>query len=197
MNNGVFFDRDGILNSLIYNKFSNEFESPYFIEDLKLDQTITPQLFELQNHFKLFLITNQPSYSKGSASLENLLNIKKKVELFFESQNIFFSEHYYCFHFPGGIIPEYSIDCSCRKPKTGFIQQAEKKYNLNLSESWIIGDSDVDIECGSNAGLKTISILNPLSKHRRKKKLSPDYQFSSTSDAIKLILQIRDAANVY
>ena len=66
---------------------------------------------------------------------------------------------YYCPHHPDkgfeGERPEYKIECECRKPKAGLVFKAAKDFNINLSESWVIGDSVSDVQCGKNAGCKT------------------------------------------
>jgi D-glycero-D-manno-heptose 1,7-bisphosphate phosphatase len=65
---------------------------------------------------------------------------------------------YYCPHHPKGQVPEYAINCKCRKPGIALIDQAQNFFNIDLSLSAMVGDRASDIECGLNAGLKTIQI---------------------------------------
>jgi D-glycero-D-manno-heptose 1,7-bisphosphate phosphatase len=67
-----------------------------------------------------------------------------------------FDDFYFCPHFPGGKIPEYSFSCDCRKPEAGMILQAARENNLDLENSWIVGDSPKDAEAGRRAGCRTI-----------------------------------------
>jgi D-glycero-D-manno-heptose 1,7-bisphosphate phosphatase len=71
---------------------------------------------------------------------------------------------YYCPHHPEkgfeGEIPELKIDCDCRKPKAGMLFKAAKEMNIDLANSWMIGDSERDLLAGKNAGCKTTSSRN-------------------------------------
>ena len=106
-----------------------------------------------------------------------------------KSQGIHFREYYYCYHHPDGIIPEYSSECVCRKPKPFFLFKAEEDYNIELGNSWMVGDVDTDIECGKAAGTKTILIEEPLSVKKRRKS-QPDYRVKNLKEAVNIILQI-------
>lgn len=78
-------------------------------------------------------------------------------------EGAYLDEIYYCPHHPDKGYPEenpkYKIDCECRKPKIGMIKMAEEKFNIDLSKSYIIGDSSLDMELGKRAGLKKVLIL--------------------------------------
>jgi len=188
MNKAIFFDRDGVINKLVFNPKTDEFESPHEPEDLEL----MPNIFEpikmlFDRGYYLFVISNQPSFAKGKTTLENIKAIQRKLQRQIEDQGIVIKEYYYCYHHPLGIVPEYSCECVCRKPKPFFINKAAIDYDLDLSASWIIGDQDSDVECGKNAGIKTILILNEHSAKKRGRS-EPDYTANNLYESVNLVI---------
>ena len=187
MTKAVFLDRDGVLNYPVLNPKTNEYEAPFNANEFKLFPNVIETLKEFQNlKYKLFLVSNQPDYAKGKTKLENLHSVHNKLHSILTENNIFFSEYYYCYHHPNGIIPEYSVICNCRKPGNLFLTQAKMKYNLDFSKSWMIGDSDVDIFCGQSVGVKTIMVKIKESLHRTGKS-SPDFIAKSLQEAIEIM----------
>ena len=173
----AFIDRDGVINELIYNINTSSYESPHDVSDLKIIEGAFQGLRIIQaKGFELFIISNQPSYAKGKVSLEKLQDIAKLVETKLAQETIQIREIFYCYHHPEGIVPELTKICDCRKPGAFFLFNAQKNYNLNLAESWMIGDQDSDILCGKNAGCKTILIENPYSSSKRVGLSSPDHR---------------------
>ena len=149
MNKAIFFDRDGTLVKLIYRKDINIYSGPWNVNELDLYDIIN--ISKLKNYL-LFLVTNQSDVRKGyPTSMKNLMDIHSRFHNILESKNIHFTEYYYCFH-------NDEDNCICRKPSPYFLLEAAKKYNVNLSESWMIGDRDKDMKCGKLAGCKTIKI---------------------------------------
>jgi len=189
MNKAVFLDRDGVINELILNPNTGEYESPHCIEDLKIYPYADNCLKKLQGSgFYLFLVSNQPSYAKGKTTLENIKDIHNRLHKYLIKNEIYFKDYYYCYHHPNGIIPKYSILCECRKPGNYFLKKAITKYSLNTSYSFIIGDCDSDIECGQKSGLKTILIKNSISS-KKQGKSNPDFSVNNLLEASNLILK--------
>jgi D-glycero-D-manno-heptose 1,7-bisphosphate phosphatase len=188
MKHAVFFDRDGVLNELIISHQTGEYEPPHSPEDFILYPYTLEVLQILQDaHFELFLISNQPDHAKGKTSIENLKKVHEKLDRILSSEGIQFREYYYCYHHPQGMVPEYSFECECRKPKPFFILKAAKNYSLDLSKSWMVGDRDSDIDCGITSGIKTIMIENPQSlKYRGSSQ--PDFTTANLKDALQIIL---------
>jgi D-glycero-D-manno-heptose 1,7-bisphosphate phosphatase len=187
MNKAIFIDRDGVINELIFNPNTNEYESPHEPKDLVLRPDILDTLKKFNDlGYYLFIISNQPSYAKGKTSLENIKEIHQRLQDQIENYGINIKEYYYCYHHPDGIILEYSGPCECRKPKPYFINKAAKEYDVDLSHSWMIGDQDTDIECGINAGVRTIQLIN---HHSQKKRgvSSPLYSIHNLSESIDLL----------
>jgi len=168
MRKAIFLDRDGVINRLIYNPDNLEYESPHSEKDIELYPGTLPALKQLKDMgYLLFIVSNQPSFAKGKASLEAIQAIHKKIHKQLLDFGVEFTEYFYCYHHPNGIVAEYSYDCQCRKPKPYFLLQAKDKYCLNMADSWMIGDCDLDIQCGLSAGVKTIAISEEKSKQRR------------------------------
>lgn len=189
MNRAVFLDRDGVINKNIYNPVSCEYESPHYEKDFELFSFSIDCIKKLNdNNFLLFIVSNQPSYAKGKTSLENLKSIEMKFKKQMDKNKIIFSDYYYCYHHPDGIIPEYTGECECRKPKPYFLLKAKKEHNLDMKKSWLIGDRDTDIFCGKNGGVKTILIKDDNSK-KHQGKSNPDFIVVNLSEAVKIILK--------
>jgi D-glycero-D-manno-heptose 1,7-bisphosphate phosphatase len=189
MPQAVFLDRDGVLNRLVYNPETRRHESPHLPKDLELQPGALDELLRLQGAgWLLFLVSNQPSYALGKTTLENIRAIHQQLDASFQLQGIHFNEYYYCFHHPEGVVPDYTGDCECRKPKPFFILKARDDFNLDLARSWLIGDQDSDIFCGSAAGVKTILVEEPASAERRGQS-RPDFRVQNLRLAVDLILQ--------
>jgi D-glycero-D-manno-heptose 1,7-bisphosphate phosphatase len=108
------------------------------------------------------VITNQPVIARGQCSFETLETIHQKLETELGKSGAFINDLYFCPHHPAkgfdGEVAALKIDCACRKPRPGMILQAAEKYNIDLHESWMVGDALRDIEAGKNAGCKTAYI---------------------------------------
>jgi len=190
MKRAIFLDRDGVLNKLVFNLATGEYESPNRVEDLAIYPYVAESLGRLQQKgYLLFLVSNQPSYAKGKTNLENILAVHEEMHRYMGENSIMFSEYFYCYHHPQGIVPTYSFTCPCRKPKPFFLKKAKKKYNLDMGNSWLIGDQDTDVFCGQAGGVKTILLANEHSKNKRKESC-PDYQADNLLMAVELLLKL-------
>lgn len=191
MAKAVFLDRDGVLNSLVYNPLTGEYESPHRPADFMLYPEALAALSRLQKRgYMLFLVSNQPSYAKGKTSLENIRAIHELLHEAIAGAGVEFKEYYYCYHHPQGIVPGYSGDCECRKPGTYFLEAAGKKYRFDRAGSWMVGDQDSDILCGKAYGLQTVLIENKYSASKRGAG-SPDFKAADLQAAVNIILEKR------
>ena len=141
----VFLDRDGIVNRAIV-RDGKPFP-PATSEELEIPSGTFTSLLQLANvGYVLIGITNQPDVARGSQS-------RQTVESFntFLLSKLPIREIFVCYH-------DDIDNCDCRKPKPGLILQAAKKYSLDLSQSWMIGDRWKDIAAGQAIGLKTIFV---------------------------------------
>lgn len=184
----VFLDRDGIINELVLNHVTGEYEPPHSPDELVLFPWVIDSLKTLQESgFKLFVVSNQPDYAKGKISLEALHNIHAKLNGILSREGIQIREYYYCYHHPRGVIPGYSYECDCRKPKPYFLLNAANEYRIDLSHSWMVGDRDTDIECGKRSGVLTILVDEKHSSEYRGSS-NPDYYAANLKVASQIIL---------
>jgi D-glycero-D-manno-heptose 1,7-bisphosphate phosphatase len=187
MRRAVFLDRDGVINRLFFNCQTGEYESPLVAADLEIYPWVLESLYNIKEMgFLLFLVSNQPSFAKGKTSLENLKEIHARLHELLTENGIYFTEYYYCFHHPNGIVPEMTCICQCRKPSPFFLKKAEAEYRLNLHESWFIGDQDSDIYCGQSCGLKTILIEEGCSENKRGESV-PSFRSQDLKEAANII----------
>jgi len=135
----VFLDRDGVINkdSPEYIKNWNEFEFiPGSIEAIR---RLTAA------GFAVILITNQSGIGRGIIAPEDLADMHTKMQEKIRAHGGEICDIFFCPHCP-------DENCDCRKPKPGLIWHAQKKYSIDLSSAWMIGDSAKDIECAISAG---------------------------------------------
>jgi D-glycero-D-manno-heptose 1,7-bisphosphate phosphatase len=184
MNKAVFLDRDGVINKIVFNEKTGEFEPPHRVEDLIIFDWVFNSLnLLIKNKFDLFLISNQPDYAKGKTSLENLYSVHNTLDRVFLEKSIIFKEYFYCYHHPDGVIKDYSFKCKCRKPGTFFVDYAVEKYEINRDFSWLIGDRESDVLCGKNGSLKTIYINENLRNN-----FDADFTAKNLEEAVGLII---------
>ena len=147
----IFLDRDGTINK--YVGFLRN------IDDFELIEGVTEAIKLInQSGYLAIVVTNQPVIARGEVTWEELNEIHKKMATLLGREGAYVDGIYICPHHPDkgfeGERPEYKIDCDCRKPKPGLLLQAAKDFNIDLSESYMIGDSHRDVEAGENAGVK-------------------------------------------
>jgi D,D-heptose 1,7-bisphosphate phosphatase len=142
----VFLDRDGVINN-------GDLYYTYKVQDFIFIPDIFEALYLLQEKgFLLFVITNQGGISKGVYTHEDVRLVHQYMLDSFKKKNIDIQEVYYCPHHD-------SIEkCICRKPDSGNIEKAIARFNIDISQSYMIGDSERDILAGKKAGLKTFKI---------------------------------------
>ncbi len=181
MNKAVFLDRDGVIIKQIHHLHK--------LEQLRVLAGVGRAIKELnQLGFLVIIATNQGGMiarglmSEKYANHINTVLIKRLKKCQAKIDAI-----YYCPHHPKGIIKKYSRNCSCRKPKIGLIKQAAKDFNINLKNSFLIGDMTSDILAGQRAGLKTILVKTGYSGSDKLHKVEPDYIAKNLAEALKFI----------
>ena len=189
MQKAVFLDRDGVINRPALNPATGEYESPHSPGDLELyPWTVKSLRALLDMGYKLFLISNQPSFAKGKATLEDIKAVHDRLHLELTEEGVGFTDYYYCYHHPDGIVEGYSGPCLCRKPGTLFLSKASEEHGFDGGDSWLIGDRDSDIFCGSAYGLKTILVNEEHSVNKRGMS-RPDFQARDLEDAVRIIAE--------
>lgn len=187
MPKAVFLDRDGVINRLVFNPETNEYEAPKSPADLELYPETLSSLKKLRDMgYLLFVVSNQPDYAKGKVSMKSLRDIHEALRQELEEGGINITDYYYCYHHPQGIVKKLAISCQCRKPGTLFPREAIEKYSLTPEQSWFIGDQDSDILCGQSCGMKTILIRETHSSDKRGAS-RPDFTGVSLERAVSVI----------
>jgi len=154
MKQAAFLDRDGVLNRNVWNPETFAYQSPLTPDQFELLPNVIPALKLLRDTgYLLFLVSNQPNYAKGQASMETLDAIHGKLVTVLAEAGIALNACYYCFHHPS-----FTGPCICRKPSPYFLFNARDIFELDLARSWMIGDRTTDIECGRLAGTRTVKI---------------------------------------
>ena len=162
----IFLDRDGTINK--YVGFLRD------INDFELIPGVAKAIKEINNSgYLAIVVTNQPVIARGEVAVSQLSEIHKKMATELGKEGAFLDAVYYCPHHPDKgyerEIPELKINCDCRKPKPGMLFQAANDFNIDLSQSWMIGDSVSDTKAGNAAGCHSILISqngeNELIKH--------------------------------
>ena len=151
----IFLDRDGTINHFVgFLRNLDEMElNPHAAEAIRKINA---------SQYLCIVITNQPVIARGEVTFKELREIHNKLETLLGNEGAYIDGLFFCPHHPDrgyeGEIPELKIDCDCRKPKPGLFFKAKDAYNIDLSASYMIGDSDNDVLAGSNAGCKCIRI---------------------------------------
>ena len=182
----IFLDRDGTMN------VSKGFISK--ADDLELIPGTIDAIKAINKSGALaIVITNQPVIARGECSFEELHNIHNKLKTLLGEKGAFVDDIFYCPHHPDkgfeGEVPELKFDCECRKPKTGMIEEAVRKYNIDLSKSYMVGDSTMDLETARNAGIKSVLVNTGFAGNDGKYDRSCDIEADNLFDAVEKIIK--------
>jgi histidinol-phosphate phosphatase family protein len=151
---GIFLDRDGT----IFKDLGTSRKSIY-------EDEITPALGESIRKANLsgipiFVVSNQPGVAKGQLTINDPHRVQMQIEGNLLKYAAIIDDYNFCPHhpeigFPGEVI-RYKVKCNCRKPRPGMIEEIADKHGISLEDSFLIGDSDFDMEAARNAGIKFI-----------------------------------------
>jgi D-glycero-D-manno-heptose 1,7-bisphosphate phosphatase len=153
----VFLDRDGVINDLIYFPEHGLIDTPFTARQFHLIAGVTAAIKQLQSAgFKAVIISNQPGVAKKHMPLSNFREICATMRDQMATDGVVLDGEYYCLHHPEALVAKYKANCACRKPKPGLLLQAAKEMNIDLANSWFIGDNLTDVQAGQNAGVHTL-----------------------------------------
>lgn len=175
----IFLDRDGTINK--YVGFLKK------ADELELIQGTAEAIREInKSGYLAVVVTNQPVIARGEVTEGELQEIHNKLETLLGEEGAYVDAIYYCPHHPykgyDGEVTELKIDCDCRKPKPGMLLKAAADFNIDLSQSWMVGDDERDIKAGLQAGCKTVLISGAETD------FGQDYCVESLEDAVTKIL---------
>lgn len=183
MKKAIFLDRDGTL--IVDKVYLND---PDAIEYLP---GVFTALRELRDAgYVFFVATNQSGIPRGLVSLSNLHEIHRRIRGAFAEKGVDILDFYYAPYLT-------HQDHIYRKPNPGMLLQAAAEYNVDLGDSWMIGDRMIDVEAGHRAGAKSIWLSAPdeVDRDKDKKFAPPEGRFSSLEEAVPFILSFGTPSN--
>jgi D,D-heptose 1,7-bisphosphate phosphatase len=179
----IFLDRDDtLIEDLGY------INNP---DQVKLLDGVPEALSELRTMgYKLIVASNQSAVARGIVSEKALEEIHNRLREVLARKGAYIDRIYYCPYHPDGVVPRYRRESDWRKPNPGMFLAAAKDMSIDLNQSWVVGNSDSDIEAGLRAGCKTILISHPaLYKKHPTGKVTPDYKAVNMKEAVNIIKQ--------
>ena len=181
----VFIDRDGVINF--------EAEPLNTPDKFNILPNVDTALKALnRSDYLSVVVTNQPIIAKGFASVKQVCEIHNYMECILGKEGVYLDRIYYCPHHPEkgfkGENEAYKIVCKCRKPDTGMIDKAVLEMNIDLHQSFIIGDRTVDIMTGINANLHTVLVRQGYAGEDQKYVCQPDFIFDDLLEATRFIV---------
>ena len=185
MNRAVFLDRDGVITQ----------EPPHYAHELSQLELIPKAADAIrllnENGFVVIVASNQAGIAHGYYREEDAILFHQAMKENLAKEGAYIDAIYYCPHHPEAKIDRYRVDCNCRKPKPGMLTRAEKELNIDLKQSFIVGDKLSDIEAGKRAGCKTIMVRTGYGVEELKSnELDCDYVANDLYDAVQHILYL-------
>lgn len=178
----IFLDCDGTL-----------IEDPGYInhpDQVKLLPGVTDALVELRAMgYKLIVVSNQSGVARGIVTEKVLAQIHSRLKKLLAEKNTSLDRIYYCPYHPDGVVEKYRQKSDDRKPAPGMLLTAADKMNIDLNQSWMVGDGDRDIEAGLRAGCRTILINYSTHRQLEPPASSPDYRAVNMKEAVNIIKQ--------
>ena len=182
----VFIDRDGTINEQLgyINHLSRFIILPGVSEAVRLLN---------KNNWWAIIVSNQGGVARGYYPMELVDEIHAFLKSSLKEQGAIIDGIFFCPHHPAGVLPEYSSECDCRKPETGLIDKAREAFDIDMSNSYVVGDRHVDIELASRLNLKGVLVktgygLGEMEYIIPEKQLKPHHVAEDLLDAVKWIL---------
>ncbi len=182
-NKAVFLDRDGTI--VVHEPYLS---SP---DQLKLLPNVAEGIRLFKEHgYLIIVVTNQSGVARGFFNEEHLVLIHKKLLHMLKDAGIRIDDIYYCPHHTEGVVEQYAFDCDCRKPKPKMLLNAARQHNIDVTQSVMIGDSEVDMQAGKNAGCTTVLIRNGCPDDTNSNSISgTDYVVRDLLEAARLFVR--------
>lgn len=171
----VFLDRDGVLTV----------EKSYVCkaDDLEIFPFAKACIDAIrQKGFYAIVISNQSGVARGYFTEQALQVMNKRL-----IEEVGVDDVFYCPHLANGVVSKYAIACNCRKPRVGMIMEAQRKYDIDIDRSYMIGDRASDIQLGNNVGIKTILVNSGYGIERLEARVNPNYVCKDLTEAITFV----------
>ncbi len=180
-NKAIFLDRD---NTII--------EDPGYInnpDQVKLLEGAPEVLSSLKAlGYKLVVVSNQSGVARGIVTEETLGQIHKRLEQLLAENGVSLDRIYYCPYHIDGVIPKYRKDSDWRKPNPGMLLAASRDMDIDLKESWMVGDTPGDIEAGARVGCRTIMLAGRTHEQKLQPGApAPDYKAVNLKEVVNII----------
>jgi len=182
----VFLDRDGTL--------CEEVGYVNHIDRVRLFPWTAEAVRKLNRAGVLVIVTtNQSGVGRGYFPEELVQRVHQKIALELAASDARLDAFYYCPHHPEASEKAYRKDCDCRKPRTGMLDEAAKRFHIDLKSSYVVGDSSRDMEMGFNAGVRTILVMTGYGRSnyenlRHRWRRQPDMIAENLLEAVEKIL---------
>jgi D,D-heptose 1,7-bisphosphate phosphatase len=182
----IFLDRDGTLNEEV-----NRVSSP---EALRLIEGVAKAVRRInESEYRAIVVTNQPVLARGDCDERTLAQIHAKLDTLLAREGAYLDALYYCPHHPHsgypGEVPALKIACTCRKPKPGMLLAAQADFNIDFSQSWMIGDSTIDIRTANGLALRSVLLQTGKAGSDAIYDDPPAYTFKTLLEAVEFILE--------
>ncbi|MCU0666224.1 MAG: HAD-IIIA family hydrolase [Candidatus Omnitrophica bacterium] len=162
-NKAIFLDRDGTLNKFVFNDNIKQFDSPLKPDEFCLIDGVFDALKQMKKHgFLLIVVTNQPAAAKGKTTLKDIYAINNRMLDLFRENGVEIDDVMVCPHHQEGsdLAAEQFLvkKCQCRKPQAGLLETAIDKYNIDIGNSYMVGDSSADILAAKKKSVRSVFI---------------------------------------
>lgn len=160
MRPAVFLDRDGTINEQMgyINHLDRFILLPGVVEAIKLLN---------ENGILTIVISNQSGVARGYFPIELVYGIHARMDALLSNKGARIDGIFFCPHHPQGVVPEYTTTCQCRKPGTGLIAMARDRFDIDMAESYFIGDTCLDLETARRASLEGVLVLTGYGRGER------------------------------
>nr|ADA82647.1 D,D-heptose 1,7-bisphosphate phosphatase [Candidatus Blochmannia vicinus] len=148
MNNAIFMDRDGTIN--VDKSYVHNINNFFFIENV-----IDAMIILKKMNFFLIIVTNQSGIARGLFTKNDFLLLTKWMIFYLKLYHVHIDAIYFCPHHSKGIVKKFKQTCLCRKPNPGMLLDAKQRFNINMTNSYMVGDTENDMLAGQSAGIGT------------------------------------------
>ena len=179
----IFLDRDGTINE--YKGFIRD------INDIELLPNVADAIKKINaSGYLAIIVSNQPVIARGECTFDEVNAMFDKIETLLGKSGAYIDGIYYCPHHPhsgfDGEVKELKIKCDCRKPEIGMLRRAEQDFNLDLTKCVMIGDGEIDVKTGKNAGIPTVLVKTGIQKDIS---VAPDYYADDLLSAVNIFIK--------
>ncbi len=177
-----FLDRDGVLIEEV-NYLSSPDQVNILPESIKALQLLK------DNNYKIIVVTNQAGVARGFFTEDSILKVHREIDRQLSEYKLKVDHYYYCPHHPDGSVNKYAITCNCRKPMPGMILKAVHDFNLDLNNSFLVGDKISDLTAAANSGCLGLLVETGHGKEHKKDAISKDFPvFPNLEQAVLFFL---------